>query len=93
MQNDKPDVKLEDWAVLSTQDGGAYQNLTPGTRVVGRAFGHPGVADGMFILSSTVLRCGRNEDRVETRNTHYSLGRPSVEYEKWAREHQEVYAA
>ena len=93
MENDKPAVRLEDWAVVPRQHTGEYRQLCPGNSLVGRAFGHPKMREGMFIFTSPILRLDSDESTAETRNTTYSLGEASYEYKAWAREHAGAHAA
>jgi hypothetical protein len=93
MDNHKPSVRLEDWAVVPIKHVGEYQQLRPGNSLVGRAFGHPRIQEGLFIFTSAIQHCDGSGKIVETRNTTYNLGEPSYEYKTCVREHQESNAA
>jgi hypothetical protein len=88
MQTQKPLVKLEDWAVVPEPNSGSYQALRPGNLLVGRAFGHQRIEKGKFIFTSPIVRVDTQQKVVETRNTLYSLGEASHEYEAWSRNHE-----
>ncbi len=85
MQTQKPQVKLEDWAVVPKQRG-EYRELRPGNLLVGRAFGHPRIQEGVFIFSSPITSFDADRRIAETKNTSYRLGRVSREYQAWTGE-------
>lgn len=85
MSTQKPSVKLEGWAVVADANRGAYEELRPGNRLAGRAFGHQTIQTGMFIVSSPILRVDLEHNIVETLNTAYYLGEASPEYRDWSR--------
>lgn len=93
MDNHKPSVRLEDWAVVPIERVGEYQQLSPGNSLVGRAFGHPRIQEGLFIFTSAIQRCDGSGNIVETRNTTYMLGEPSHEYKAWLRDQEKPHAA
>jgi hypothetical protein len=93
MQTQKPSVKLEDWAVVPAPNSGSYQTLRPGNFLVGRAFGHQRIEKGKFIFTSPIVRVDPQRRIVETKNTCYSLGEASHEYQVWSREQGPVAAA
>ena len=86
MRTQKPLVKLEDWAVVPGQQTGEYQELRAGNLLVGRAFGHPRIQEGVFIFSSPITSFDTDTKTAETKNTSYRLGQASQEYEAWTRE-------
>jgi hypothetical protein len=86
MRTQKPQVKLEDWAVVPAQQAGEYQELRAGSLLVGRAFGHPKVKEGVFIFSSPITSFDTDTGIAETKNTLYLLGRVSREYKTWTGE-------
>lgn len=77
-------VKLEDWAVVAGENRGTYKQLRPGKLLTGRAYGHPRVKIGMFVLSSPIVRVDAQHNIVETRNSSYQLGEASPDYEAWS---------
>jgi hypothetical protein len=83
MSTQKPSVRLEDWAVVTRANRGAYEALGPGNRLVGRAYGHHRIDSGMFIFSSPIVRVDEQHRVAETENTSYSLGEASKEYKAW----------
>ncbi len=83
----KPLVRIENWAVVRTMIPPSYQDLRPGTRLIGNATGHLGAAGGTLIYTSTVVSV--NEGLIETRNTLYQLGEASNEYKAWERKNRE----
>ena len=85
MQRQKPQVKLEDWAVVPEKQRGKYQDLRPGNLLVGRAFGHPRIQEGVFIFSSPITSFDADTGTAETKNTCYRLGRVSREYQAFTR--------
>jgi hypothetical protein len=62
---------------------GSYEALRPGNLLVGRAFGHQRIKQGMFIFTSPIERVDAMNGIAETRNTSYSLGEMSREYKAW----------
>jgi hypothetical protein len=84
MSTQKPSVRLEDWAVVTSANRGAYEELRPGNRLVGRAYGHHRISSGMFIFSSPIVRVDEQGQIAETENTSYRLGEASREYRAWA---------
>ena len=83
MPMQKPSVKLEDWAVVPSPNTAAYQELRPGNLLVGRAFGHRKIETGSFVFTSAIVRIDVESRVVETRNTSYRLGEPSLGYKAW----------
>jgi hypothetical protein len=86
MRIQKPQVKLEDWAVVPRKQTGDYQELRTGNLLVGRAFGHPRIQEGVFIFSSPITSFDTETRIAETKNTLYRLGRVSREYKAWTGE-------
>jgi hypothetical protein len=84
---EKPSVKIDDWAVVTNPNSGSHRELSLGNLLVGRVFGHPRIKEGMFIFSSPVVRIDLDNRVVETKNTAYLLGKMSLEYQAWSREH------
>jgi hypothetical protein len=84
MSTQKPSVRLEDWAVVTSANRGTYEELRPGNRLVGRAYGHHRISSGMFIFSSLIVRVDEERQVAETENTSYCLGEASREYKAWA---------
>jgi hypothetical protein len=89
----KPCVKLEDWAVVPTQHIVSYRELRPGNLLVGKVFGHPKIQEGMFILTSRIISCDKNNKFAETKNTAYRLGEASHEYKAWTLQQETGTAA
>ncbi|HTZ57812.1 MAG TPA: hypothetical protein VMB49_06945 [Acidobacteriaceae bacterium] len=83
MSAQKPSVKLEDWAVVTSANRGTYHELRPGNRLVGRAYGHRRIRAGMFIFSSPIVCVNEQSGIAETENTAYLLGDASRDYENW----------
>ena len=92
MPTHKPAVKLENWAVVPSANPGSYEALLPGNLLVGRAFGHQRIKQGMFIFTSPIVRVDAMKGIAETRNTSYSLGEISEEYKAWLQENQKTAA-
>ena len=88
---EKPLVKIENWAVVESLVPPIYEDLRPGRRLVGNAFGHAAASAGEFIYTSPILRVG--EGLIETRNTVYELGESSRAYKIWKRERNLANAA
>jgi hypothetical protein len=86
MKTQKPQVKLENWAVVPERRTGEYQELQPGNALVGRAFGHPRIQEGTVVFTSPILSFDSERKIVETRNTTYCLGEVSPDYEHWVTE-------
>jgi hypothetical protein len=86
MKTQKPQVKLENWAVVPERRTGEYQALQPGNALVGRAFGHPRIQEGTVVFTSPILSCDSERKIVETRNTTYFLGEVSPDYKHWVTE-------
>lgn len=84
MRIQKPQVKLEDWAVVPGKQPGEYQELRTGNLLVGRAFGHPRIQEGVFIFSSPITSFDADNRIAETKNTLYLLGQVSREYKAWS---------
>jgi hypothetical protein len=93
MPTQKPSVKLEDWAVVPSVHPAGYEPLRPGNLLVGRAFGHQRIKQGMFIFTSPIVRVDTMNGIVETRNTSYNLGEPSNEYNAWLQQKSSRTAA
>jgi len=93
MRTQKPSVKLEDWAVVPGATIGTYGQLEAGNLLVGRAFGHQRINEGMFIVTSPIVRVDSENGIAETRNTSYSLGMAGHEYQAWTRDQTIVSAA
>jgi hypothetical protein len=86
MKTQKPQVKLESWAVVPERRTGEYQELRPGNALVGKAFGHPRIQEGTVVFTSPILSFDTETKTVETRNTLYLLGKVSPEYKLWVTE-------
>ena len=84
MREQKPCVKLEDWAVVPGFKTGQFQKLRPGNLLVGRAFGHQRIKTGMFIFTSPIVRVDAERKIAETKNTAYCLGEASHDYQQWS---------
>jgi hypothetical protein len=93
MRTQKPSVKLEDWAVVPSLKTGIYQELRPGSLLVGRAFGHHRIKSGSFIFTSPIVGVDLQNNIVETKNTSYHLGGASHEYQMWSKEQASRTAA
>lgn len=93
MQTQKPVVKMEDWAVVSSVMSGGYEEAKPGNLLLGKVFGHPRMADGAFVFSSPILSLDLNSGMVETRNTAYELGTPNSAYINRAHSHGQQQGA
>jgi hypothetical protein len=78
----KPLVKLENWAVVRSLTM-SFQELKPGSLLVGKVFGHPKIKEASFIFTSPIVSIDTNKRVVETRNTAYCLGEASDEYRTW----------
>jgi hypothetical protein len=78
----KPLVKLENWAVVRGLTM-SYQELKPGSLLVGKVFGHPKIQEASFIFTSPIVSIDTNKRVVETKNTAYCLGEASDEYRTW----------
>jgi hypothetical protein len=76
----KPIVTIENWAVVRTGSYLAYQELEPGNILVGRVFGHAKLSDAKSIFTSPIVSVDLDKRQVETKNTIYSLGKPSEDY-------------
>jgi hypothetical protein len=85
MKTQKPQVKLENWAVVPERRTGEYQELQPGNALVGKAFGHPRIQEGTVVFTSPILSFDNETKIVETRNTSYCLGQVSPDYNLWVK--------
>jgi hypothetical protein len=83
MKTQKPQVKLENWAVVPERRTGEYQELQPGNALVGKAFGHPRIQEGTVVFTSPILSFNSETKIVETKNTSYCLGEVSQDYKLW----------
>jgi hypothetical protein len=86
MPKQKPSARLENWAVVESENIASYQELRAGNLLVGKVFSHPTIAEGKFIFSSPVVRFDEKTKVAETRNTSYRLGQASSEYTTWIHE-------
>ena len=82
MRMQKPLVKLEHWAVVQSLTM-SYQELKPGSLLVGKVFGHPRIKESSFIFTSPIVSIDTMQRVVETQNTAYCLGEASHEYKTW----------
>ena len=82
-------AKLEDWSICNASES-LY--LAPELRsyvLQGVVYGHPKKTDGSLIRTSDIVAAkGRT---VETLNTLYELGSPSVDYLAWLEKHGYKY--
>lgn len=64
----KPEVRIENWYVVVK-------------RIHGDAYGHPRFDDGTAVVTSVIENKSKTPykegDKVETRNTLYTLGKPA----------------
>ena len=67
MKTQKPQVKLENWAVVPEQRTGEYQELRPGNALVGRVFGHPRIQEGTVVFTSPIQSFDSESKIVETK--------------------------
>jgi hypothetical protein len=89
---EKPPIPIEDWAVVESVSSPAYRALEPERRLTGFVIGHANLPNG-FIYTSPIVRVDESEGLVETRNSVYRLGRPSVDYLHWVRATENSRAA
>jgi hypothetical protein len=80
---DKPKVTIDNWAVIQRRSDLRYEELQPGSRLMGVVFGHSDLPDTEFICTSPIVRVDASQGLVETRNTLYQLGRISDGYKVW----------
>lgn len=68
----KPEVRIEDWVF-----GPIWGNSGPEV-IFGRVYGHPNprLPDGTEVHTSSILKKDLENNRVETLNTNYILGKP-----------------
>jgi hypothetical protein len=88
----KPFVTIENWAVIQ---GGwpNFEDLQPGTRLVGNVFGHMNLPDTNLIYTSPILRVNTDRGLVETLNSVYQLGAACDAYKTWEQERKQEAAA
>ncbi len=86
MPKQKPSARLENWAVVESENIASYQALCTGSLLVGKVFSHPTMGEGTFIFTSPIVRFDEKTNVVETRNTAYQLGQASKDYKVWAEE-------
>lgn len=77
-------VTIENWAVVQSVSSRNFEELNPGTRLMGHATGLAHIPSSMLVITSPVLRVDLNLGIVETSNTLYQLGEASGEYKSWA---------
>ena len=76
-------VTIEHWAVVRSVSFRCFEELNPGSRLMGYVTGLAHIPSSMIVITSPVLRVDRNHGIVETFNTLYRLGEPSGEYKSW----------
>lgn len=82
-------VQIEDWFITSSDD--VYTAPECRTKqICGRVFGHPNFADGSQITSSEIISI--EFPFVQTRNTRYKTGTPSLGYIEWCKENGYINA-
>jgi hypothetical protein len=86
MPKQKPSARLENWAVVESENIASYQVLRAGSLLVGKVFSHPRIGEGTFIFTSPIERFDEKTKVAETRNTAYRLGQASREYMMWTEE-------
>ena len=85
-------VTIENWAVVRSVGSRDFQELNPGTRLMGYAIGLAHIPSSMIVITSPVLRVDINLGIVETLNTLYRLGEASNEYKSWANQRRSAAA-
>tara|TARA_Y100001951_G_scaffold89432_1_gene81834 strand:- start:203 stop:493 length:291 start_codon:yes stop_codon:yes gene_type:complete len=79
-------VGIENWSIVAGNQLTPYQAPELQTyKIRGEVHGHPGFEDGESVTTSVI--CERNGRFVETANTRYHLGYPSVDYLQWCHDH------
>jgi hypothetical protein len=84
-------VAIENWAVVDSVLSSGFQELRPGTHLMGNVLGHASVRNTKLIYTSRIQNVYNGV--VETLNTLYQLGEPSEEYKAWEREKSSAVAA
>jgi hypothetical protein len=79
----KPEVTLENWAVVRSAQYPSFEELQPGVHLMGNAMGHADRPDLSFIYTSSILNVDSVNGLVETSNTLYRLGQPHETYKAW----------
>ena len=79
----KPLVTIEKWAVVGSVIPQSFEDLHPGSHLIGYVFGHAHLHHSKLVYTSAILSVDVGERIVETMNTTYQLGEPSDEYKSW----------
>tara|TARA_Y100000296_G_scaffold28962_1_gene33778 strand:+ start:757 stop:1053 length:297 start_codon:yes stop_codon:yes gene_type:complete len=72
-------VGIENWSIVEGNKLNPYQAPELQTiKIHGEVYGHPDFEDGKEVTTSTVIK--REGRFINTRNTRYHLGYPSMDY-------------
>jgi hypothetical protein len=74
-------ARLEEWSVMSKNDGPYKAPEQGSTFLYGKVYDHPHHEDGKFVSTSSIIHADGKE--VTTRNTKYTLGKASPLYKEW----------
>ena len=89
----KPVVTIENWSVVEDVSSCSFQQLHQGNRLTGYVVGHAHLPNTKLVYTSVIVSVDLTQRVVETLNTMYLLGQPSVEYETWERKGRASAAA
>jgi len=79
----KPLVTIEKWGVVGSVISQSFEDLHPGSHLMGYVFGHAHLHHAKLVYTSAILSVDLGQRIVETMNTTYRLGEPSDEYKSW----------
>jgi hypothetical protein len=79
----KPIVAIEGWSAVQNVGPQSFEELRPGSRLMGYVYGHASLPNTTLVYTSPIVSVDLNQGVVETLNTAYRLGEASVEYRSW----------
>lgn len=78
---DKRNARIENWSIFNLADISNPLSLSGGyTSLLGDVYGHGSFDDGIFIVSSNIVKIDIPNNLVETMNTNYDLGKIDLQF-------------